>query len=153
MATIHLLVGTTMGASEYIADALVPYIEEAGFSTHIHNPPNLAALPYDEAHIWLVVTSTHGAGDYPESIVEFATQLAQQQPNLRGLPYAVIALGDSSYDTFCEAGLKMDNQLQQLGAVQTADPLTIDIQAYPIPEDAAEQWIPQWLNQLTQYQK
>ncbi len=148
MATIHLLVGTTMGASEYIADALIPYIEEAGFSTQIHNPANLADLPYDEEQIWLVVTSTHGAGDYPESMVEFAQQLAQQQPSLRGLPYAVIALGDTSYDTFCEAGLKMDSQLQELGAVQTAEPLKIDIQEYPIPEDAAEQWIPQWLNQL-----
>ncbi|MFO6424569.1 FMN-binding protein MioC [Motilimonas sp. KMU-193] len=148
MATIHLLVGTTMGASEYIADALVPYIEEAGFNSQIHNPADLAELPYDAEQIWLVVTSTHGAGDYPESIVEFAQQLAEQQPNLRGLPYAVIALGDSSYDTFCEAGLKMDSQLQQLGAVQTAEPLKIDIQEYPIPEDAAEQWIPQWLQQL-----
>ncbi|WP_434340946.1 FMN-binding protein MioC [Motilimonas cestriensis] len=148
MTTIHLIVGTTMGASEYIADALIPYIEEAGFAHQIHNPADLTSLPIDQKQIWLVVTSTHGAGDYPESIQNFAHQLIEQKPKLRGLRYGVIALGDSSYDTFCEAGLKMDSQLQDLGAVQTGAPLKIDIQEFPIPEDAAEAWIPSWLEKI-----
>lgn len=145
MTTIHLIVGTTMGASEYIADALIPYIEESGCAYQLHNPADLAALTINQEQIWLVVTSTHGAGDYPESIQDFAHQLTEQRPSLKGLCYGVIALGDSSYDTFCEAGLKIDALLQDLGAVQTAEPLKIDIQEYPIPEDAAEKWIPSWL--------
>ena len=148
MTTVHLIVGTTMGASEYIADALLPYIEEVGLAHQIHNPAELAAIPYADKDIWLVVTSTHGAGDFPESIQPFVNELTTQRPNLRGLKYGVIALGDSCYDTFCEAGIKIDALLQDLGAVQTCEPFKIDIQEHPIPEDAAEIWLPSWLEAL-----
>lgn len=151
MKTIHLLVGTTLGGAEYVADALVPYIEQAGFSTEIHNPADLGTFNTDEKQLWLVVTSTHGAGDYPESFQDFANQLMAQRPMLREIFYGVIGIGDSSYDTFCEAGKNIDALLQDLGAVQTSELLTIDVQEHAIPEDAAEAWIPNWLNTVQKY--
>ncbi len=55
--------------------------------------------------------------------------------------FAVIAIGDSSYDTFCAAGKHAYNLLEDIGATPIADCLLIDVLAHDVPEDAAEAWL------------
>ncbi|GAL12748.1 flavoprotein MioC [Vibrio astriarenae] len=62
--------------------------------------------------------------------------------------YAVIAIGDSSYDTFCAAGKHADELLEDIGGTRIADSLLIDILEQAVPEDAAEAWIKDRIEQF-----
>ena len=143
---IDILVGSQMGAAEYVAEQVAETLVQAGYETKLHLQPDLDQL--NPTHIWLVITSTYGAGDLPDNIQPFADQLAQDRSDLNTLSYAVITLGDSAYDTFCEAGRKIASLLSAKGANSLLDPLEIDAQHAALPEDTALDWLPQLIKVL-----
>ena len=61
MADITLISGSTLGGAEYVAEHLAEKLEDAGFSTETLHGPLLEDL--SASGIWLVISSTHGAGD------------------------------------------------------------------------------------------
>ena len=143
---IDILVGSQMGAAEYVAEQVAETLVQAGYDVKLHLKPELDHLNQD--NIWLVITSTYGAGDLPDNIQPFADQLAQDQRDLTTLSYAVITLGDSGYDTFCDAGRKLHLLLQNKGANCLIDALEIDAQDPDLPEDIALAWLPQLIEKL-----
>ncbi|AJR07055.1 FMN-binding protein MioC [Photobacterium gaetbulicola] len=146
MSHITLITGSTLGGAEYVADHLSELLEQAGHSTEIINQAELEQLPTD--NIWLVVCSTHGAGEFPDNFQPFVEQLTSQQPDLARLHYGVIGLGDSSYDTFCAAAKNIDQLLAKLGAIRLGERLEIDVSQDPVPEDPAEAWLDNWKKNL-----
>jgi sulfite reductase (NADPH) flavoprotein alpha-component len=65
-----------------------------------------------EAGTLLVVTSTYGAGEAPDSARGFVRKQMAQAPAFKGLNFAVLALGDRKYDaTFCGFGKSLDRWL------------------------------------------
>ena len=143
---IDILVGSQMGAAEYVAEQVAETLVQAGYEINIHLKPELDHL--NPTHVWLVITSTYGAGDLPDNIQPFADQLAQDRRDLTTLSYAVITLGDTSYDTFCEAGRKLNRLLAEKGANNLLPALEIDAQQPQLPEDTAMAWLPQLIKQL-----
>ncbi len=78
MADITLISGSTLGSAEYVAEHLAEKLEEAGYSTEIQHGPLVDDL--QAQGIWLVISSTHGAGDIPDNLVPFYDALLAQQP-------------------------------------------------------------------------
>ena len=148
MSTIHILVGSTLGGTEYVAEAAQVLLEEAGFDSEMHFDPDLNALSLSEDEIWLICLSTHGAGDYPENFKAFVEQLQGVNAPLTDVRYGVIGIGDSNYDTFCEASKNIDYILEEMGAVRIGDRFEIDVVDQPIPEDSISKWIPSWMEDL-----
>lgn len=144
MALFNIIVGSVLGASEYVADALSETLSKAGHKAIIHLQPELSAL--DKDAIWIVCTSTHGAGDLPDNIQPFAEQL--KQASLPKHPFIVVGLGDSSYDTYCNGAMTMEQILLQQGASLLTPALHIDVLNHPIPEDKAVEWLENWLPEL-----
>lgn len=141
---IEILVGSQMGAAEYVAEQVAETLVQAGYEASLHLQPDLDQL--NPTHVWLVITSTYGAGDLPDNIQPFADQLAQDRRDLTTLSYAVITLGDSSYDTFCLAGRTLSHLMQQRGAKPLLPNLEIDVLTADLPEDQALLWLPQFIN-------
>ncbi|WOT05243.1 FMN-binding protein MioC [Shewanella youngdeokensis] len=146
MAKIEILVGTTLGSAEYVADELADQLSEIGHEANIHLTPNLDDL--DLNSLWIIASSTHGAGDLPDNIVPFLTQIQTLKPDLSATKFAVCAIGDSSYDTFCQGPEKLVEQLSLCGAQVFVDKIQIDIQYDHIPEEAAIAWLTCWQDQL-----
>lgn len=98
-----------------------------------------------EKHLFLIA-STHGEGDPPDLAAEFYHYLmGKKAPRLEGLGYSVLALGDSSYEKYCQIGRDFDQRLKELGAQPLVPRMDCD-QDY---QDAAEQWIGQVARCLT----
>lgn len=143
MTVLHLLVGTTSGNTEFLADTVSEKLNQLGFETELHYEPEFEKLPIEQP--WLVFLASHGAGDYADSMLDFYDEInATQAPDLAGLNYAVIAIGESCYDTFCEAGRHCDERLQELGAIKMTDRLEIDML-----EDDPEEKALSWLSAIT----
>lgn len=135
---IHIITGSTLGNAEYVGDQLADLLSLEGKESQIHNHPRLSDIPAEG--IWLIVTSTHGAGDFPDNIQPFIAELQNTPPRTNQLKFAVVAIGDSSYDTFCAAGKNAFSLLEDIGATPLVDCFTIDVLEYPVAEDATEQW-------------
>lgn len=143
---IDILVGSQMGAAEYVAEQVAEALVQAGHDVQLHLKPELDHL--NRCKTWLIITSTYGAGDLPDNIQPFADQLAQDQADLSTLFFAVITLGDSSYDTFCLAGQNLSKTLQMKGAKQLIASLEIDAQLPELPEEYALAWLPNLIKKL-----
>ena len=64
---------------------------------------------------------------------------SRKAPSLQGVQFAVLALGDSTYEFFCEAGKILDRRLEELGATRLLDRRDCDVDY----EDDAQQWLEQ----------
>ncbi|QQX80294.1 FMN-binding protein MioC [Shewanella sp. KX20019] len=146
MAKVELLVGTTLGSAEYVADEISAQLNDLGHETIIHLAPNLEDL--DPNSLWLISSSTHGAGDLPDNIVPFLDEILAKKPDLANTQFALCAIGDSSYDTFCQGPEKLVDALALCGAQVFVDKIQIDVQYDPIPEEAALAWLSGWQDQL-----
>lgn len=94
----------------------------------------------------LVISSTHGEGEPPQPALGFFEFLdGRKAPNLDGVRYAVLALGDSTYEFFCGAGRRLDERLGVLGAERLADRIDCDVDQLP----AGLNWANAVLDRLT----
>jgi len=146
MKPIHFIVGTMLGSSEYVADHLATLIPNTDDITQ-HLTPDINDFDLSQPQTWIICTSTHGAGDFPDNIVNFVEQL-NLNPNLSNIDYSVCALGDTNYDTYCKAGKTIDNKLAELGANSLTTIELIDVSLGDIPEDKAQIWLEKWINNL-----
>jgi sulfite reductase (NADPH) flavoprotein alpha-component len=143
--TIDVLFGTQTGNAEFLADELVAGAKARGLGGRASaldavTPEQLAEM----SHV-LVVTSTYGEGEMPDNAGLFwdAVQ-ASTVPRLEGLQYAVLGLGDTSYDEFCQAGKLLDTRFEQLGATRIHDRVDCDVDF----EDPAALWTAAVLDRL-----
>lgn len=146
MTDITLISGSTLGSAEYVAEHLAEKLEAAGFTTEMLHGPELDELTLSGC--WLVVSSTHGAGDLPDNLQPLLEQIAEQQPDLSQVQFGAVGLGSSEYDTFCGAIQRIDDLLIASGAKRIGDRLEIDVTKHEIPEDPAEEWMKSWVNLL-----
>ncbi|WP_213134409.1 FMN-binding protein MioC [Citrobacter sp. FP75] len=146
MADITLISGSTLGGAEYVAEHLAEKLEDAGFSTETLHGPQVEEL--SPSGIWLVISSTHGAGDIPDNLLPFYKELQSQKTDLSQVRFGAIGIGSREYDTFCGAIDKLQAELTSSGAKQIGETLRINVLEHDIPEDPAEVWLGSWINLL-----
>jgi MioC protein len=135
-----------MGSAEYVADQVAAELTQQGLECELHEQPEFANLnPQQE--IWIICTSTHGAGEYPDNFQSFVNDVTDHE-SLNELAYGVIGLGDSSYDRFNQAAKDIDALLAAKGAIKLADRIEIDAQDADLPEDTVLSLLPSWYKKL-----
>jgi MioC protein len=140
---VDIIVGSTLGATEYVADDLSEALSDLGIPNEIHIKPTINAMQANA--FWLICTSTHGAGDLPDNIQPFAKQL--KSANLAHTSFAILGIGDSSYDTFCKGAVTLESEMTKQGATLITPIKKIDILEYPIPEEEAKAWLATWVSE------
>ena len=140
-----ILVGTMTGTAEMVADELAAALDGAEIVAMDGGDP--AVLEGAEACI--LCTSTYGDGEVPDGARPFYDTLRASALDLSGLRYGVIALGDSSYETFCEGGRLFDKALAVRGARRIGEILCCDASSGDMPEEKAREWLEGWRDALT----
>jgi len=138
MASFQIIVGSMLGGTEYVAEACEETLIGLGHQVKLHLQPEFAQIPSNN-QTWLICTSTHGAGDYPDNIKNFIEDLNNNDQDLSTTKFLVIGVGDSSYDTFCLAAKNIKKALISKICNEILNLFTIDMQADLDPEVVAQQ--------------
>lgn len=129
---LQIIVGTETGTAEFVADELAELLSQHNIDSNVTLEPNAEIL--EQASKVIICTSTQGAGELPNNLKALQSQL-DNKDQLSKLNFFVIALGDSSYDTFCQAGITIHNKLIELQATPILPLFKIDAMEDQLPED------------------
>jgi len=137
-STIHILYGSQTGTAESVARDAVKAAKAHGLNPVIKSMDEVDADALTKMEILLIVTSTYGEGEMPDNAqVLWSAVKADSMEKLENLQFAVLALGDTSYDLFCQAGIDWDNRLAELGATRLQTRVDCDVEY----EEPAEEWM------------
>ncbi|PQA89686.1 assimilatory sulfite reductase (NADPH) flavoprotein subunit [Hyphococcus luteus] len=135
--TLTILFGSETGNAGELAKLLAERAGQAGLAPTVIDMADYKIRSLAGEQDLLIVVSTHGEGDPPQPAAGFFEFVeGRKAPKLDQLRFAVLALGDSSYEYFCEAGKRLDRRFEELGASRLADRIDCDIDY----EEPFEEW-------------
>jgi len=143
--SLTILYGSQTGNAKGVASAIKAQAEARGLPVTLASMADYKPKQLKKESHLLVVVSTYGEGEPPESAVDLFEQLKKGKiGKLDGLKFAVLGLGDSSYEFFCQTGKDFDGFLSKAGAERIYELASLDV-AY---QDAARNWGEQALNAI-----
>ena len=126
--SLTILYGTETGNSRELAKGLAGAVGERGLVANIFDLSDYKVRQLKDEQDLLFIVSTYGEGDPPQPSVGFFEFLeGPRAPRLDGVRYSVLALGDSTYEKYCEAGKRIDRRLDELGAARISPRVDCDI--------------------------
>jgi sulfite reductase (NADPH) flavoprotein alpha-component len=134
---LTIIFASQTGNAKGVAEALEHQAKAQGIKVELfdasdYKGKNLAK----ETHV-IIVASTNGEGEAPDNAIELHEFLqSKKAPKLPNLKFGVVALGDSSYEFFCQTGKDFDEYLTKLGATSFIDRIDCDVDY----EDAVKDW-------------
>jgi sulfite reductase (NADPH) flavoprotein alpha-component len=144
---LTILYASQTGNAKGVAEELHAAAQAQDINAEVINVADYKAKSLkNETHL-LIVASTNGEGEPPDDAIEFHEFLASKKaPKLDNLKYSVLALGDSSYEFFCQTGKDFDERLAALGAERVCERVDCDVD---YDKDAAS-WTEQALAEVKQ---
>lgn len=144
-STIKILYASETGNAAALSRDIASRAQQRGLSATVEDLARYKTRELVNERTLLFVSSTHGEGDAPEPAQSFFEFLAgRRAPRLEQLRFAVLALGDSTYELYCHAGKTLDQRLEELGGTRLVARVDCDVDY----EEAASAWIETFLSQL-----
>ncbi|MDM8356903.1 assimilatory sulfite reductase (NADPH) flavoprotein subunit [Pandoraea communis] len=135
---LTILYGSQTGHAQEVAEHAKARAVDAGFKVDLFAMGDYKASRLKTDKLLLVTVSTQGEGEPPDDARDFYDFLhGAKAPKLEGTRFAVLGLGDSSYEKFCQAGKDFDIRLSELGGERLVARVDSDVD-YDAP---AGQWI------------
>lgn len=144
---ITVLFGSQTGNCHGLAKKLTKKLEETGMKVTLSSMSDFKPNTLKKLQHLLILVSTHGEGEPPDNAIPFYEFLhSKRAPQLDGLQYSVLALGDTSYEFFCQTGKDFDKRLEELGGQRLAPRVDCDVDF----DEPASEWMTQVLQSLNQ---
>ncbi|MHA0857431.1 assimilatory sulfite reductase (NADPH) flavoprotein subunit [Paenibacillus sp. CMAA1364] len=135
---VTVLFGSQTGNCQRLAKAVSLKLEEQGYQVALSSMSNFKANTLKQVQNLLILVSTHGEGDAPDNALPFYEFLhSKRAPQLNNLKFSVLALGDTSYEFYCQTGKDLDKRLEELGGNRFTPRVDCDVDY----DDDAAQWI------------
>ena len=126
--SLEILFGSQSGNSEALATKFAKQAKSYGLEANVHDMDGFDFNSLEDKKRVLIICSTWGEGEQPdnaEDLWNFAN--SNEASRLEGVHFAVCALGDTSYEFFCESGKEWDGLFEKLGATRITDRLDCDV--------------------------
>ena len=147
MAKLSIFVGSVYGNAQHVAEEVKKHVETLNHQADVMEDPTVD--DFKSAEFPLFITSTTGQGDLPPNIEFFVMDLRDVFPLMEQKPFAVAALGDSSYgDTYCGAGKQVFELLEELQGKAVSPLLEVDAIETLEPEKDVVNWVSGILNSI-----
>lgn len=143
------LFGTESGNSEMVAEDLKNEID-GDHETLISDLRDYDPSDLDSEAFYVVVCSSYGEGELPDSAVPFYEALDALAPDLTGLRYAMFGLGDTFYEeTYSQGSEIIDRRFAELGATRVGEYGRHDASTWQAPSELALEWFPSIVAEAT----
>ena len=135
---ILILFGSMTGNAEDCAHQLGARLESDGHDVSVEDMADVTPDRLKEEKTVFVSISTWGDGDPPDCIEGIWEGVVEEANfDLSHIQYSVLALGDTAYEKFCEAGKAIDAAFEKQGAKRIIDRVDCDVYY----DDDVEKWI------------
>ena len=139
MSAILIVYGTVSGNAESCANDAADKLRAQGFEVDVEDIDDVTVEALAKRDVMLLSIATYGDGEPPDSAWDMWNEIVEGEPehDLSGLSYSVLALGDTDYEQFCEAGKAFDAAFEKHGARRLAPRVDCDLEY----EEPAAAWI------------
>ncbi len=142
---LSIIYASQTGNAKGVAEALKEEASASGISVELFDASDYKGKNLAKETYVIIVASTNGEGEAPDNAIELHEFLqSKKAPKLDNLKYAVIGLGDSSYEFFCQTGKDFDEYLSKKGATPFIERIDLDVD-YEAP---AAEWRKQALEKV-----
>ncbi|MFE4428966.1 assimilatory sulfite reductase (NADPH) flavoprotein subunit [Peribacillus butanolivorans] len=146
---VTILYGSQTGNAQGLAENAARKLEDNGFQVTTSSMSDFKVNNLKKVQNLLIVVSTHGEGDPPDNTLSFHEFLhGRRAPSLGDLRFSVLALGDSSYEFFCETGKQFDKRLEELGGTRLFPRMDCDLDY----DEPAAEWLEGVISSLSEEQ-
>ena len=144
-----ILYASQTGNAQAIAENLQESLESSGYNAALESTLDIKLAKLNDYALIVVIASTHGEGEPPDDAIDFyEAVLSKKAPSLNGVKHAVLGLGDSSYEFFCQTAKDFDSALSSLGSVPLIERLDCDVDY----QQEAVSWITQLVAAIAELQ-
>ncbi|MCY8001607.1 assimilatory sulfite reductase (NADPH) flavoprotein subunit [Bacillus haynesii] len=147
---VTILFGSQTGNAQGLAENAAKKLTERGFQVTVSAMSDFKPNQLKKLKNLLIVVSTHGEGDPPDNALSFHEFLhGRRAPKLDDLRYSVLALGDTSYEFFCQTGKEFDQRLGELGGTRLHPRVDCDLDY----DEPAAAWLDGVISSLNEGQE
>lgn len=144
---ITVIYGTETGNAELVADDIQEQLSEQ-FEVSCNDLATFDPAQFEDGDCAIVICSTYGDGELPNSAIPFFTRLQKDRPNLNNLKFAAFGLGDSFYETFNKGSSILAESLIELGAQEIGTRGFHDASSGEMPSEVALEWLQDIITEL-----
>ena len=142
---ITLLYGSETGNAQGLAEIFEERLSNIGHNVTLKAMDEFKPKNLKNVEDLFIITSTQGEGDPPDNAAELHEFIhGRKAPNLEGVRFSVLALGDQTYEFFCQTGRDFDKKLEELGAERLYERVDCDVDY----EEDAEKWMANVINTI-----
>ena len=141
---LHILFGSQSGNSEALCSLIAKKAADYGLVGHVHDMDGFDLASMTGMKRILIVCSTWGEGEQPDNAEDLFTSAKGVGNILPNTHFSVCALGDTSYEFFCQSGKEWDEVLESMGGIRVYDRIDCDVD-YDSP---AAIWIAEALSRI-----
>ena len=133
-----LIFGTETGNAEELAEDAANMAKGFGLEATVMDMEDIEPDDISTSKRLIVVCSTWGEGEQPVNAQDLYDAVEEtEEGSMEGVNFAVLALGDTAFELFCESGKEWDKILEEKGGTRVNDRIDCDTDY----DDYAEEWL------------
>jgi len=136
--SILMIFGTETGNAEELAEDAANMAKGFDLQATVMDMEDIEPHDISSSKRLIVVCSTWGEGEQPVNAQDLYDAVEEtEEGSMEGVNFAVLALGDTAFELFCESGKEWDTILEEKGGNRVNDRIDCDTDY----DDYAEEWL------------